>query len=75
MTTGKPKKITQGRARMQSLRDRRRAQGLRPVQFWVPDLRQPAVRDAIQREATALHRHPQNADIDDWIEAVADLDD
>ena len=31
---------------MASRRERLRAQGLRPVQHWVPDLRNPEVREA-----------------------------
>jgi len=58
--------------RMQARRVRLRAQGLRPIQHWVPDLRDPRVRAAIRREAALLSRHPENAAIDDWIEAAYD---
>lgn len=60
--------------RMRARRERLRAQGLRPVQHWVPDLRNPRVRAAIRREAALLSRHPENAAIDNWIEAVYDPD-
>jgi hypothetical protein len=53
-------------------RDRRRAEGLRPVTHWVPDLRNPRVRAAIRREGMLLAKHPENAAIDAWIEAVCD---
>jgi len=53
-------------------RKRLRAQGLRSVQHWVPDLRDPRVRAAIRREAALLPRHPENAVIDDWIDASYD---
>ena len=58
--------------RMQARRARLRAQGLRPVQHWVPDLRDPKVQAALRREMAALAKHPENAAIDDWIEQVAD---
>lgn len=58
--------------RMAARRARLRAQGLRPVQHWVPDLRDPRVRADIRRELAALAEHPENAEIDAWIEAVAD---
>jgi len=58
--------------RMSARRSRLRAQGLRPVQHWVPDLRDPRVRSAIRREAALLARHPDNATIDDWIDASYD---
>jgi len=57
---------------MRSYRQRQRANGLRPVQFWVPDLRNPKVRQEIRREAAALSRHPDNAAIDAWIDSVRD---
>jgi hypothetical protein len=57
---------------MQSRRERLRAQGLRPVQHWVPDLRDPRVRADIQKEIVQLARHPENAEIDAWVEQVYD---
>jgi hypothetical protein len=57
---------------MRARRERLRAQGLRPVQHWVPDLRNPRVRAAIQREAGLLSRHPENAVIDDWVDDMRD---
>jgi hypothetical protein len=58
--------------RMAARRQRLRAHGLRPVQHWVPDLRDPRVRAEIRREAAKLSQHPDNAAIDDWIEAAID---
>ena len=60
------------RERMQARRERLRAQGLRPVQHWVPDLRDARVRAAIRREVAQLARHPDNAALDDWLDAVRD---
>ncbi len=60
------------RERMSARRERLRAQGLRPVQYWVPDLRNPRVRAAVRREAALLAQHPENAAIDDWIDAAYD---
>jgi len=57
---------------MGARRTRLREQGLRPVQHWVPDLRNPRVRAEIRREATLLAEHPENAVIDDWIDAAYD---
>jgi hypothetical protein len=54
---------------MSARRARLRAQGLRPVQHWVPDLRDPKVLAQIRREAKALSRPHE---IDDWIEAAYD---
>ena len=60
------------RERMSARRKRLRAQGLRPVQHWVPDLRDPKVRAEIHREATLLAQHPENDAIDAFIDASYD---
>jgi hypothetical protein len=60
---------------MASRRERLRAQGLRPVQHWVPDLRNPRVLREIRREAAMLSKHPEDAAIDDWLDTVRDPDD
>ena len=69
-TRQKPKTAPQ---RMQARRARLRAQGLRPVQHWVPDLRDPKVKAQIRKEAALLAKHPENDEIDRWVEANADL--
>ncbi len=61
--------------RMAARRKRLREQGLRPVQYWVPDLRDPIIQDEIRREAKMLSKHPENAVIDEWLEKFRDLDD
>jgi hypothetical protein len=45
---------------------------VRPIQHWVPDLRDPKIRAEIRREADLLARHPENDAIDNWIEAAYD---
>jgi Antitoxin MazE-like len=61
--------------RMSAWRKRLRAQGLRPVQHWVPDLRDPRVRGDLRWQGRLLARHPENAEIDAWIEAAYDWSD
>ncbi|MEH2564152.1 antitoxin MazE family protein [Bradyrhizobium sp. AZCC 2289] len=70
-TPKKPKSLTP-RQRMASRRERLRAQGLRPVQHWVPDLRDPKVLAAIRREAKLMAQHPENDAVDAWNEAAYD---
>jgi len=60
------------RERMRARRERLRAQGLRPVQHWVPDLRDPRIRADIRRQGKLLAKHPGNAEIDAWIDQVYD---
>jgi hypothetical protein len=60
--------------RMASRRERLRAQGLRPVQHWVPDLRDPKVLAEIREEGARMAQHPENDAIDAWLDATRDLD-
>ena len=71
-TTPKRTKPQTPQQRMASRRERLRAQGLRPVQHWVPDLRNPKVLARIRREAKLMAQHPQNDLIDAWNEAAYD---
>jgi hypothetical protein len=72
--TPKKQKPRTPQQRMAARRDRLRAQGLRPVQHWVADLRNPKVLKEIRREGAMLSKHPENDAIDDWIDAVYDWD-
>jgi hypothetical protein len=71
-TTRKKAKPPTPQQRMASRRERLRAQALRRVEFWVPDLRDPKVLAEIRREAKLMAQHPENDAIDDWIEQVYD---
>ncbi len=59
------------RERMRAYRDRLRAQGLRPVTIWVPDLRSPAVREALREECQQIARSADERDVLAWIEGTA----
>ena len=39
-----------------------RAQGLRPIQIWVPDVNDPKIREQIKREARLIARSAQEKD-------------
>lgn len=69
-----PKKIEPRtpQQRMASRRARLRAQGLRPVQHWVPDLRDPKVQAELRRQAKLMAQHSENDAIDAWNEAAYD---
>ncbi len=72
-TTPRPKNGPMtAKERMTARRKRLRAQGLRPIQHWVPDLRDPQVRADLRRQGKLLARHPKNDRIDAWIEAIYD---
>jgi hypothetical protein len=72
VTSSKKTSARTPQQRMAARRDRLRAQGLRPVQHWVPDVRDPKVRADLRRQAKLMARHPQNDTIDGWIEAAYD---
>lgn len=67
----KPKPQTPAQ-RMAARRKRLRAQGLRPVQHWVPDLRDPKIVADLKRQARLMAQHPQNAELDDWLDKAVD---
>ncbi|WP_299441800.1 antitoxin MazE family protein [uncultured Rhodospira sp.] len=52
-----------------------RAQGLRPVQIWVPDTRQPGFAEECRRQCLALRDDPHEQEIIDWLERVAETED
>lgn len=56
---------------MQAYRSRLRAQGLRPVQIWVPDVNAPGFGSEIRRQVRRLSPE-QEADMLDFMAAVAD---
>lgn len=66
--------------RVQKRRDELRAQGLRPVQIWLPDTRDPKVREAFAEAARSINEADKR---DSWVydlmdetlrETLADID-
>ena len=56
--------------RVRNYRDRLRAQGLRPVQIWVPDVRSPEFAAEAHRQAVAVATSSRAADDQAFIDAV-----
>lgn len=56
--------------KVSAYRRRLRGQGLRPVQLWVPDLRDPAIREKLKEEARRLRHHPSRAEGDAFVDAA-----
>jgi hypothetical protein len=56
------------RTKVRQHRDRLRAQGLRPIQIWVPDVRAPSFRSEAHRQSLAVaastYAHQDQAFID-----------
>jgi hypothetical protein len=53
-------------------RARLRAQGLRPVQIWVPDVRSPEFKAEAERQARLVAADRHETEIMAFIEAAAD---
>ena len=66
---GKHERIS-SRERVAKRRAAMRAQGLRPKQIWVPDLRDPEVQAKIRAQCEALVKSPQYQEDLDWVLAV-----
>lgn len=63
------------RAKVQEHRQRLRAQGLRPIQIWVPDVRAPAFRAQAHRQSLAVAGGPRAVDDQAFIDSVSDWGD
>ncbi|MFZ3350604.1 MAG: antitoxin MazE family protein [Xanthobacteraceae bacterium] len=63
------------RVKVQEHRDRLRAQGLRPIQIWVPDVRASSFRSEAHRQSLAVAASAYEADDQAFIDAVSDRDD
>lgn len=59
--------------RVRAHRQRLRAQGLRPVQFWVPDVRSPQFAQHAHDQSLAVARSDLEADDQAFIDALGDV--
>lgn len=58
----------------QKLRNQRRANGMRPVQIWVPDTRKPEFAEECRRQARNIAAHAAHErEVMDWVESVSDV--
>jgi hypothetical protein len=63
------------RIKVREHRERLRAQGLRPIQIWVPDVRAPAFRSEAHRQSAAVAASAEARDDQGFIDAVTDWGD
>jgi len=56
-------------------RERLRAQGLRPIQIWVPDVRAASFKSEAHRQSLAVAASVHAAEDQAFIDAVSDWDD
>lgn len=71
-STGKAKPT---RVKVQEHRARLRAQGLRPIQIWVPDVRSPEFRAEARRQAALVAASEHAADDQAFIDAISEWND
>lgn len=63
------------RVKVQEHRNRLRAQGLRPIQIWVPDMRAPSFRSEAHRQSLAVAASVHAREDQAFIDAVSDWGD
>jgi len=63
---------TRGALRVRAHRDRLRAQGLRPVQLWVPDVRAPGFAHQAHEQSAAVAAGDAETDDQAFIDALGD---
>ena len=73
MPTSRSTKPT--RVKVQEHRDRLRAQGLRPIQIWVPDVRAASFRKEAHRQSLAVSRSARAREDQAFIDSVSDWPD
>ncbi len=71
MSSGSQRKPS--REKVRAYRERLRAQGLRPVQVWVPDTRSPAFAAEARRQSLAVASSPREAEDQAFVDAVSEL--
>ncbi|MGE0385130.1 MAG: antitoxin MazE family protein [Gammaproteobacteria bacterium] len=62
------------RAKVREHRERLRAQGLRPIQIWVPDVRSRKFKAQAHRQSLAVARSAQEQDDQAFVDSQADWD-
>lgn len=62
-------------SRVNNYRARLRAQGLKPIQIWVPDVRSPAFLQQAHLQSVAVSRSPSAEEDQAFIDAAADWGD
>jgi hypothetical protein len=65
---------TSSSSRVQKHRANLRAQGMRPVQIWVPDTHSAQFAAECRRQSALIAADPHEREMIEWIEQVADTD-
>jgi hypothetical protein len=65
------RKTLASRAKVQAHRDRLRAQGLRPIQIWVPDTRSPKFAAEASRQSRLVASSPHAVEDQTFIDSIS----
>ncbi|WP_426423896.1 antitoxin MazE family protein [Bradyrhizobium genosp. A] len=71
-SSSKPKS---SRAKVREHRERLRAQGLRPIQIWVPDVRSAAFKAEAHRQSLAAATSPHAAEEQAFVDSISNWPD
>ena len=63
------------RRKVQEHRQRLRAQGMRPIQIWVPDVHSAKFAEEARRQSLLVAQSPEEADIQAFIDSVVECSD
>lgn len=67
-----PAQKASSRDKVRAHRARLRAQGLRPVQYWLPDVNSPEFKARLRQECLAIAASADEKDVMDLLESVRD---
>jgi hypothetical protein len=70
-----PSKTGSSEPKVRLHRERLRAQGLRPIQIWAPDVRSPAFRAEAHRQSLAVSQSKSAGDDQAFIDAASEWND
>jgi len=63
------------RRKVREHRQRMRAQGMRPIQIWVPDVHAPGFAEEARRQSRLVAQSPEEAEIQAFIDSVTEWPD
>ena len=68
-TSAQPKS---SRDKVRKHRERLRAQGLHPIQIWIPDINSKEFREEARRQSLAVSNSPQAKEDQDFIDSISE---
>ncbi len=75
MTQQKRPKNATTRQKVAAHRKRLRAQGLRPIQIWVPDVRAPGFAEEAHRQSLLVGKSRHEKEEQNFVDAISDRSD